>query len=332
MKGPVNAPLDERLRATAGAERPRVTVIRAGGLGDSLLVLPAIRLIREVLPGAWVNWVGSHWAEALRPLVPFPMEVVRFDSPSLAGLFAPDAGLDPVGIFSDSDAIVLYTGSPEEDLARNAARLCPGPVIIWPAMPPAGIRAAVHYARAVTGGAAGTPALPASPVLAVPAELRLWGRSWVDGRLGLGAAPVAVHPGSGGRRKCWPAVRFAEVAGRLGRPLVALEGPADADAVKAFLSHVPHGVAVARASEMTLPQAAALIACCEALLGNDSGMSHLAAALGIPTVAVFGPTDPATWAPDGPRARVVDGPSTGAWPEAGAVLEAVRTLVPATTE
>jgi heptosyltransferase-3 len=329
MDGPDLRRPGDRIRALAGLDRPRVTVVRAGGLGDSLLVLPAIRLLRTRLPGAWVTWVGSHWAEALRPLLPFPLEVVRFDAAALAGLFAPSAERDPVGIFSEADAVVLYSATPDEDLARNAARLCRGPVILCPSMPPAGEHAAVHYARATEHDATCTPALPDPPDLAVPADLRLWGRSWLDGRLGAGTVPVAIHPGSGGRRKCWPADRFADVAGRLGRPVLAVEGPADADAARAFLSRVPHGLPVAHADNMTLPQLCSLLACSALCIGNDSGVSHLAAALGLPTVSVFGPTDPACWAPRGPRAEAVTGPAPGTWPEAAAVLDVVRKSVAA---
>ena len=329
MDGPDRTQTEDRLRPLAGLDRQRVTVVRAGGLGDSLLILPAIRLLRARFPGAWVTWVGSHWAEALRPLLPFPLEIVRFDAAALACLFGPSADHDPAGVFSEADAVVLYSATPDEDLAQNAARLCPGPVIVWPSMPPPGEHAAVHFARAVADGTSGAPALPEPPDLAVPADLRLWGRSWLEGRLGAGTVPVAVHPGSGGRRKCWPAVRFAELAGRMGRPVLAIEGPADEDTARSFLSRVPHGLPVAHADNMTLPQLCSLLACSALCVGNDSGVSHLAAALDLPTVSVFGPTAPAVWAPRGPRAAAVTGPTPGAWPETAAVLDVVRRTVAA---
>ncbi len=284
----------------------RVTVVRPGGLGDTILVLPAL----DRLAGARLTLVGSSWAEELRPLIPFPLEIARFDGAALLPLFDPSPERDPTGLFAEADEVVLYTDSPDENLAVNARRFCRGRAVLWPVTPAPGVHAADHFAGAVPGAG------PAVPSLRVPEGLRSWGEEWLRGHLG-GGVPIAIHPGSGGRRKCWPAGRFAEVAGRLGRPVVMVEGPADGEACREFLSEV-RGVPVARAAGLTVPQAASLIAACGALVGNDSGVSHLAAALGVPTVAVFGPTDPAVWAPLGPRVRVVRG-AGGAWPSAGEV-------------
>ena len=157
-------------------------------------------------------------------------------------------------------------------------------------------------------------------MLSVPDPAKAWGREWLETR-GAACGAVAVHPGSGGRRKCWPAERFAEVAAGLGRPVVLLEGPADAEACRAFRDRAASPLRVARAGGLSVPQAAALVAGCGLFLGNDSGMSHLAAALGVPTVAVFGPTDPAVWSPRGPVVRVVGG-GRGGWPDVGAVQDA----------
>lgn len=273
----------------------KVTIVRPGGLGDTILTLPALR--RRA--GDRLTLVGSSWAEAIRPLAPFPLEVVRFDGARLLPLFDPSAEEDPTGLFSGADEVILYTDTPGEALAANAKRFC-RQTILWPVTPPAGVHAADHFAAALGEGG------PAVPELRVPEEYLRWGRNWVEERFGPGAVPAAIHPGSGGRRKCWPAARFAEVARRLGRPVVAIEGPADGDACREFLSEV-RGV---RAAGLTVPQLAGLLAGCALLVGNDSGVSHLSAALGIPTVAVFGPTDPAVWAPRGPRvfiARWSDG-------------------------
>jgi heptosyltransferase-3 len=319
--------LVHRLHPLADLAQPRLTVVRSGGVGDTLLLVPTLRLLHECLPGADLTLVGSHWAAALRPLLPFPVEIVLFESAALTPLFGPDPDRDASGIFADADAVVFYTASPGEYLERNAERFCRGPVIDWPVMPRGDVPAAVHFARAVAAEPFGSSDLPEPPHAAVPEDLRLWGRTWIDGQLGAGTCPVAVHPGSGGRRKCWPADRFAGVAERLGRPVVLVEGPADAEACRAFLAHAPHGLAVARANDMTLPQAASLLACCPLFLGNDSGLSHLAAALGVPTVAVFGPTDPAVWAPPGGRVRAVAPASPGAWPAPGDVLDAIRALL-----
>ena len=104
---------------------------------------------------------------------------------------------------------------------------------------------------------------------------------------------LAIHPGSGSRRKNWPFDRFADTARRLspGRPFLLVLGPAEADVVP------PPGARVARG--LPLRTLGAALAWAGLFLGNDSGVTHLAAACGTRTVALFGPTDPAQWAPVG---------------------------------
>jgi ADP-heptose:LPS heptosyltransferase len=78
---------------------------------------------------------------------------------------------------------------------------------------------------------------------------------------------------------------------------------------------------------VSVPHLAAVLAESRGYFGNDSGVSHLAAALGVPTVAVFGPTDPAVWAPLGPEVSVVAPRGDAPWPTVDDVLIALRKLL-----
>jgi len=163
-----------------------------------------------------------------------------------------------------------------------------------------------------------------------------WAREWLAGHCGPPSGTVAVHPGSGGKRKCWPAERFAALVKALDAPILLIEGPADRESCHLLrrLLAGPEGPALA--SGLSVPQAAALLTQCKLYVGNDSGLTHLAGALGIPTVAIFGPTDPAVWAPRGQRVAVVR-PACSAnerrpwvessWPSVAAALEAVGHVV-----
>ncbi|HET6897513.1 MAG TPA: glycosyltransferase family 9 protein, partial [Vicinamibacteria bacterium] len=119
----------------------------------------------------------------------------------------------------------------------------------------------------------------------------------------LGPKFVAIHPGSGAPRKNWPAQRFAALAERLaaGQRFLLLEGPADGDSA-APASGLPGAV---RARDLPPRVLGAVLARAGLYVGNDSGVSHLAAAWGAPVLALFGPTDPAQWAPVGPRVTVL---------------------------
>lgn len=110
---------------------------------------------------------------------------------------------------------------------------------------------------------------------------------------------LLVHPGSGGRSKCYPVGDLKEALRRLGEiPLRVILGPAEEDLVGEF-----SGFSVIRSR--TLDEALYALSRAAAFLGNDSGLTHLAAALGVPVLALFGPTDPVLWAPFGGRVRVL---------------------------
>jgi len=376
-------------------------VVRAGGLGDTLLVLPTVQLLLDEVPALQVTLVGSAWAQELMPLLRAPdrtprgrdgadlvagqearatrigdqcakperhrhttkdarpcglrlgpssaasrllaatrpeaqrgsrgvlsgalgiaprLHLLRFDSPLLTPLFGESAAEDATGCFAEAHAAVVYAAAPGGELTASARRFCPGPVIEWPVQPAGGEHAAVHFARAVADPPPDSEELPL-PALRVPGGLRDWSARWMASHFGEAAAPAAVHPGSGGARKCWPAERFARLIRSLGAAVLLLEGPADSAPCRRVEQLAPTGTHLVKASGLSVAQAAALLARCRSYVGNDSGLSHLAAALGVPTVAVFGPTDPSVWAPRGPRVRTVQ--AAAGWPDAGEVLQAL---------
>jgi heptosyltransferase-2 len=318
--------LRPELEALTRQPEARITVVRSGGLGDTILLLPALQLLRRALPEALLTLVGSEWAEGLAPLLSFNLRVTRFDSPALASLFGGETALDPTGLFSASDAVILYTADPSSAFADNLRRLCRGPVVTWPVTPASDCHAALHFARAILDRGDPLGDLPV-PILRAPSEFDAWARSWLVERFGDGTCPVAVHPGSGGRRKCWPAECIIETARALGGPILLLEGPADAEPATEVSRRLAPETPHARATDLGLPQVAALLARCRLYLGNDSGVSHLAAAIGVPTVAVFGPTDPAVWAPLGPRVAASKAAPGGVWPTPGEVSATIQELL-----
>jgi heptosyltransferase-3 len=107
---------------------------------------------------------------------------------------------------------------------------------------------------------------------------------------------VILHPGSGGRAKIWP--RFAELARALPAAAILL-GPCEN----------PLNTGNAVLENLSLADVAEQLRNCRVFIGNDSGITHIAAYWGTPTVALFGPTDPAVWGPLGRRVRVLQRPS-----------------------
>lgn len=127
-------------------------------------------------------------------------------------------------------------------------------------------------------------------------------------------APYAVlHPGSGSMKKNAPLDWFLDLALRLERERavtpVFLTGEADADVAAQLAARAPHRIHL---RDRSLMDAAHMLAGADAYVGNDSGITHLAAALGVPTLAVFGPSDPEQWGPRGDHVQVIRAPS-GDW-------------------
>lgn len=119
--------------------------------------------------------------------------------------------------------------------------------------------------------------------------------------------PLAViHPGSGSREKCTRPEVLASVIDEVknaGTQCLLLEGPADREAVKAVIERTRLPLPVLCDADLTTIAGVLLRA--RVYIGHDSGITHLAGLLGIPTVALFGPTDPARWAPRGPHVIVL---------------------------
>lgn len=117
---------------------------------------------------------------------------------------------------------------------------------------------------------------------------------------------IIIHPGSGSRKKCWPISNFVKVASSIGangkQPEFIL-GPAEYDLYDILMQSKRLNANVHKIEKLT--ELAGLLKTGGGFIGNDSGVSHLAAFIGLPTVVVFGPSDPKTWKPMGRAVKVV---------------------------
>jgi ADP-heptose:LPS heptosyltransferase len=151
---------------------------------------------------------------------------------------------------------------------------------------------------------------------------------------------LVLGPTANWHRKVWPAERFAELALRLTAPdgalpgagIVILGGPGDQERSMAtpVLTALPQALDLV--GKLDLPEVAAVLARAAIFIGNDSGLMHLAAAAGAPTLGLFGPTPSDEYGPAGPKAQAVlaDGPpGQGAMEDlpVACVLEAAKTLI-----
>jgi heptosyltransferase-2 len=228
----------------------------------------------------------------------------------LSAFFMPRAVLDPAWMdwFGGFDLVLSYFYDPDQLFEHNLRRCDPVRLLtLNPQVPPDFVSpAARHFAGIVRPlnlelGADINGALVPSPADLDAADAFLGG-------LAPGARLVAVHPGSGGERKTWPAANWAGLGKRIARrhpevTLLLVEGEADAAPARA-VAEAWTGLPVVRARLLPLAILAAVLRRASLYLGHDSGITHLAAAARreLPVLALFGPTDPRVWAP--PRAGV----------------------------
>ncbi len=122
------------------------------------------------------------------------------------------------------------------------------------------------------------------------------------------ALVVALHPGSGSRAKVWSPGNFAQLSTYLldndRVHLIVPIGPADKEHEEAYCALISSD-RIMPVTNLTLTELAALLKRCTVYVGNDSGVTHMAAAVGTPVVALFGPTNPEVWGPRGRRVHTV---------------------------
>ncbi len=286
-------------------------MIRPGAIGDAIVTLPALQRLRA--SGAQVHLVaGGPAAELLRGRCAAD-SVFSYDEARWAALFAPELSAEMRAFLEGYDAVVAYLADMGSPLAQRLRSLATH-VALWPAFPPAPQPIALHLQGALTS--LGIAAAPLWPALQLTADDCAFAEGfWRDHALPRerDIPVVALHPGSGSPRKNWPAERYAALGARLAREsrarLLVIVGPADEAAWRVLRGHWMAEPPLILAQQ-SLAQVGAILSRCHLLVGNDSGIAHLAAALGLPTIALFGPTDPRIWAPQGPRVTVLTpGPS-----------------------
>jgi ADP-heptose:LPS heptosyltransferase len=306
----------------------RILFIRGGAVGDFILTMPSLRLVRESLPGNEIEVLGYPSIASLAVAARLVDQVRPLEDPRLATFFAPGAKLDDewCAYFAGFDVVVSCLYDPDGYFAGNLRVAGVKTLIACPYRPeetPPHVPAAVQFAKP----------LESIGLYLEDASLDLdYGPAPAMGATKEGPL-VALHPGSGSPKKNWSFeawVRLLAVLHREGRVarFLITSGEAEGEVIGAFLTQleaagVPHEHLVGR----PLAELGALYRRIEGFLGHDSGLSHLAASAGAKGLLLFGPTEPGIWAPVSPRVRVVQSPdrSLGGLDE-GLVLEEARKL------
>jgi len=286
---------------------PHILILRGGALGDFVLTLPAIRALRRHWPSAVIELIGHTGMAELAVAAGLINRARSLDASGMAKWFVPrrvwpQREQDDVASF---DLVLSYLSDADGVVQANLRAAGAKRVIACSPIVASG-HAADHFLRSVADLGISTPT-GAEPLLIWPEALIEQGKRWLE-QLGLADDVISLHPGSGSSRKNWPVEQFALLADRVPRSMSAqplfILGEADAAAARALLQLAP---AVPVLANRTLKEVASVLAASRGYVGNDSGITHLAAALGIPVVALFGPTDAAKWGPRGANVVILRG-------------------------
>jgi len=297
--------------------KPRLLVIRGGAIGDFIVTLPAIRLLRGAFPDAHLEILGYRhivalaercgYAEAAE-VRPYADASRSIEYSAMAGFFIPRSELAPdlVEYFAGFQQIVSYLFDPDGFFEANLRRA--GVKNFLPAF--ARIDDSAHAAHQLARPLQSLALFLDDPAPTLhPDEAS---RTFAETLLrGMRSPPVAIHPGSGSPSKNWPLARWRDLGLRLfdrGHELLLIGGEADQPQLAA-LRTAWAGRPFREAIDLPLPHLAAVFARCRLFLGHDSGVSHLAAAAGCRCVLLFGPTDPAVWAPANRHVTLLEAPA-----------------------
>jgi len=295
----------------------RICIIKPSALGDVVQTLPLLAAFRERFPGAKLSWVINGALAELLEGHPHLDQVIHFDRRGawagwmrLLGdlrlqqfdLVFDLQGLLRTAVMNWSTRAALRVGL---ESSREGAHLACHTVI-----PDTGRLVPAHLRYWRVAEAIGMGHLRRQPVVALGDEHRSWVATQLHGATG---ATLAVHPGAGWLTKRWPVEKFAVVAAKAARRFglsIVLVGSPGERALSLQLENLirrfaPPAQIVNLAGQTSLKQLAALLQRSDAILTNDSGPMHMAAAMGTPVVGVFTSTDPIRSGPPGSEHHLI---------------------------
>jgi len=288
--------------------KPRILVIRGGAIGDFILTLPAIKLLREAFPNAHLEILGYEHIISLAEGRFYADSIRSIEYGAMAGFFVPNSELAPdlAEYFASFQQIVSYLFDPDGYFEGNLRRAGAKNILSAYSKIDDSEHASRQLARPLQSMALFLEEHGAE-LFPTEADLRTAHQRLAPAH----PAPIAaIHPGSGSAKKNWPLENWAELGRRLMRGpepfrILLVGGEADYAQLQ-FLEQTWRGEPILTIRDLPLPEVAAILRQCRLFLGHDSGISHLAAGVGTPSVLLFGPTDPAVWAPGNPWVHAIE--------------------------
>jgi len=293
------------------APSPKILVIRGGALGDFILTLPAIALIRKNFPQAQIEILGYPHITAIAHLRYYADHLKDIEYASLAGFFNPKGTLDPewANYFSRFHQIISYLYDPDGFFEYNLRRCGVKNLLMGEPRILTDDHASLQLAKPLEALALFCETPPVAKVFPNASD-----RQQASIHLPFDDIPtLAIHPGSGSASKNWPSAYWVEFLSNLharhpAQRLVIVGGESDTSVLQILRDRFDNKPQFQFLENFPLPILAAIFQKCSLFIGHDSGISHLAAASGCRCVLLFGPTNPNVWAPLGNHVHIVTSP------------------------
>lgn len=287
--------------ATLPDLKGRILVIRGGAIGDFILTLPVLAALRNAFPETAIDVMGYPHIAALAQLAGTVTSIQPIESRALAGYFAKGGDLDPklADYFASCDVILSFLFDPDEIFTGNITRISEAQLIQGPHRPSES--APLHATDQLLKPLERLAIFDASPVPKIPELLA----SSSDDTI------LAMHPGSGSASKNWPEPCWVELLRQIASTtpwqVRLIGGEAEGILLERLAEHLPLD-RVQVWYKKPLPELARALGGCTRFLGHDSGISHLAAAVGLPTYVLWGPTNERVWRPRSPKVTILRHP------------------------
>ncbi|MEK7699360.1 MAG: glycosyltransferase family 9 protein [Planctomycetota bacterium] len=288
----------------------RILIIRPGALGDLIVTLPTFGAIRNYFQHAYIEIMGYTTLLEITKGRFYADAISRFDQADNTILFVHNDQLPPSFIkkFQDVDFIFSFVSDKEQVFTHNLRKTGVKHIIHQEPLPACNENTHITDYLLKSLDSLGITYPNIIPKVFLNNEDLCFGEKFLnDAAIDSSKVLIAIHPGSGSRQKCWPVERFAALMSRLSSNINAqflvISGPADDKVIEELRLKI--GNTFTMVNQLPLPYLAAIVARCRLFIGNDSGVTHLAAATGTPTIAIFGPTDPRMWGPRGEKVKIL---------------------------
>ncbi|MFA5552928.1 MAG: glycosyltransferase family 9 protein [Phycisphaerae bacterium] len=321
--------LDEQ-SSKASKRARRALILQGGAIGDCILTLPLACYIKESLDLGAVDFFGRTDYIGIFPGRTCVDSVRSLDSIELHRLFANSSDFELSGrdclaeVFCDYSCIISFLGHSGSDFEKNLIYTVnssrSAEVVTLPLKPDDTLNRHITQFYISRFSSQCSAKLTSVEINSYQALIKpLCSDTNIGRELLLSAGfktqedIIVIGPGSGGINKCWNLANFISIAKQLklyGFNVLFLLGPAEMERFK------PQELAAMKETclcltDLSLQQVLAVLSCSDVFIGNDSGITHLAAALGIKTFALFGPTNPIVYRPLGPDVTVFEFGSQG---------------------